>query len=133
VHSLDPATCPVSSVLEFLLGHFLPVVPCPVFVAAIAAFQTHMGGESLGKHHLVSHFIRGTLRMRPMSQVRVPSWDLSITLEGLSLALFEPLELAANMCIDLKMVFPLAITSPKRLGDLQALSVASSCIEFSPV
>ncbi len=33
-----------------------------VYVVAIAAYHTHLGGQSLGRHPLVSHFLCGTLR-----------------------------------------------------------------------
>ncbi len=35
-------------------------------------------------------------------------------------------------CLTLKALFLLAISSLKRIGDLQALSVAPSCLEFAP-
>jgi len=35
---------------------------------------------------------RGTLRLRPAVRTRVPTWDLAIVLEGLSLAPFELIE-----------------------------------------
>lgn len=65
-------------------------------------------------------FLHGTLRMRPAAQVRAPAWDLAVTLEGLSLAPFEPLDSALDKCIALKMAFLLVITSLKRVRDLQA-------------
>lgn len=60
----------------------------------------------------------------------VPSKDLTVVLEGLSVAPFEPLESASEKFLTLKVVFLLAIV--KRVGDLQALSVSSSCLEFAP-
>ncbi len=60
------------------------------------------------------------------------TWDLAIVLQGLSLAPFEPLEEAPAKFLTLKALFLLAISSLKRIGDLQALSVAPSCLEFAP-
>ena len=45
---------------------------------------------------------------------------------------FEPLESVSDQFLTLKTVFPLAISSLKRVGDLQALSVSPSCLEFAP-
>jgi hypothetical protein len=70
--------------------------------------------------------------MRPVIQSRVPSWDLTVVLEGLSLAPFEPLGEVSEKFLSFKVAFLLAITSLKRVGDLQALSVAPSCLEFAP-
>ncbi len=81
---------------------------------------------SLGRAPLVSRFIRGTLGLRPAA------WDLTIVLQGLSLAPFEPLEEVPAKFLTLKALFLLAISSLKRIEDLQALSVAPSCLEFSP-
>lgn len=47
--------------------------------------------------------------------------------EGLSEAPFEPIETVPEKCLRVKTVFLLAITSLKRVGDLQALSVSPTC------
>ncbi len=52
----------------------------------------------------------------------MPTWDLGIVLQGLSLAPFEPLEEVPDKFLTLKALFLLAISSLKRTGDLQALS-----------
>lgn len=81
--------------LEFLQDHFSAgLSPCTlkVYVADITAFHSLLGGGSLGKHHLVTRFLHGTLRMRPAAQVRILAWDLAVVLEGLSLTPFEPLD-----------------------------------------
>ncbi len=62
----------------------------------------------------------------------MPTWDLANVLQGLSLASFEPLEEVPAKFLTLKALFLLAISSLKRIGDLQALSVAPSCLEFAP-
>ncbi len=45
---------------------------------------------------------------------------------------FEPLESAPIRFLTLKMFFLMAITSLKRIGDLQALSISPSCLDFAP-
>ncbi len=95
-------------------------------MAAISAYHIPLGGMSLGRDPLVSRFLHGTLRLRPAAHTRVPTWDLTIVLQGLSLAPFEPLE----EFLTLKALFLLAISSLKRIGDLQALSVVPSCLEI---
>jgi len=56
----------------------------------------------------------------------------SFILEGLSMPPFEPIEEVSEKCITLKTTFPLTILSFKRFGDIQALSVSPSWLEFSP-
>ena len=55
-----------------------------------------------------------------------------IVLEGLSVAPFEPLESVSEKFLTFKTIFLLAISSLKRVGDLQALSVSPTCLEFAP-
>ncbi len=76
---------PVGSVLEFLEARFsagLTHSTLKVYVAA--AYHAPLGGQSLGRHPLITHFLRGALRLRSPVQSRVPrgtwpwSWRLSV-------------------------------------------------------
>ncbi len=132
---LDPVNFPVGTVLEFLQDRFttgLTPSTLKVYVAAISAYHIPLGGMSLRKDPLVSCFLHGTLRLRPAARTRVPTWDLAIVLQGLSMASFEPLEEVPAKFLTLKALFLLSISSLKRIEDLQALSVAPSCLEFAP-
>ncbi len=77
-------------------------------------------------------FIRGVRRLKPVRPMSVPSWDLSVVLEGLVTAPFEPLESASDRILTLKVTLLLALTSLKRVGDLQAFSVSETCMDFAP-
>ncbi len=81
---------------------------------------------------MVSAFMRGVRRLRPVRPMAVPSWDLSVVLEGLVTAPFEHLESASVRILTLKVVLLLALTSLKRVGDLQAFSVSETCMDFAP-
>ncbi|KAL0173005.1 hypothetical protein M9458_033316, partial [Cirrhinus mrigala] len=134
-HQQDPVNCPVGSVLEFLqdrLSAGLTHSPLKVYVAAIAAYHAPLGGLSVGKNPLVTRFLRGALRLRPPVRPRVPSWDLSVVLEALCLPPFEPIEEISDRHLSIKTVLLLALSSLKRVGDLQALSVAPSFLDFAP-
>ena len=132
---VDPVDCAVASVLEFLQDRFsagLTPSTLKVYVAAIGAFHSPLDGGPLGRHHLVARFLRGARRLRPAAHPRVPAWDLAVVLEGLAEAPFEPLESAEARNLTLKVAFLLAITSLRRVGDLQALAVTPTCLEFAP-
>ncbi len=87
----------------------------------------------LGRHRrMVSAFMRGVRRLRPVQPTAVPSWDLSVVLEELVTAPFEPLESASERILTLKVTLLLALTSLKRVGDLQAFSVSETCMDFAP-
>ncbi len=132
--AIDPVNCRVGPVLEFLqerLTAGAAATTLRVYVAAIAA-QRELDEIPLGRHRLVSAFMRGARRLRPVRPTAVPSWDLSVVLEGLVTAPFEPLESASDRILTLKVVLLLALTSLKRVGDLQAFSVSETCMDFAP-
>ncbi len=132
--AIDPVNCPVGPVLEFFqerLTAGAAATTLRVYVAAIAA-RRELDEIPLGRHRMVSAFMRGVRRLRPVRPTAVPSWDLSVVLEGLVTAPFEPLESASERILTLKVVLLLALTSLKRVGDLQAFSVSETCMDFSP-
>ncbi len=132
--AIDPVNCPVGPVLEFLqerLTTGAAATTLRVYVAAIAA-RRELDEIPLGRHRMVSAFMRGVRRLRPVRPTAVPSWDLSVVLEGLVTAPFEPLESASDRILTLKVVLLLALTSLKRVGDLQAFSVSETCMDFAP-
>ncbi len=132
---LDPVNCPVGTVLEFLqarLSAGLTHSTLKVYVAAISAYHASLGGQSVGRHPLVTRFLRGALRLRPPVRSRIPPWDLAVVLDALCRPPFEPIEEITDRHLTLKTVFLLAISSLKRVGDLQALSVAPTHLDFAP-
>jgi len=102
-----------------------------VYVATIPAYHVPLGGMSLGRNSLVTHFLHGTLRLRPAVLTRVPAWDLAMVLQGLSLGPFELIGEVPVKFLTLKTMFLLGISSLKRIRDLQALSVSPSCLDFA--
>ncbi|KAK3542105.1 hypothetical protein QTP86_014357, partial [Hemibagrus guttatus] len=131
----DPVYCLVGTVLGFLqsrLSRGLSPSTLKVYVAAIAANHTLVLGATLGMHTLVSHFLHSARRLRPSCRPRLPSWDLSVVLYELLEAPLEPMESASKKFLTLKTALRLALASLRRVGDLQALSVAPTCLEFSP-
>ncbi len=132
--AIDSVNCPVGPVLEFLQERLTAGVAATTlrfYVVAIAA-RRELDEIPLGKHRMVSAFMRGVRRLRPAHPMAVPSWDLSVVLEGLVTAPFEPLESAPERILTLKVPLLLALTSLKRVGDLQALSVSEMCMDFAP-
>ncbi|KAK3573995.1 hypothetical protein QTP86_034370, partial [Hemibagrus guttatus] len=66
------------------------------------------------------------------SAMQLPFWDLSVVLEWLLEAPFEPMESASERFLILKTALLLALASLRRVGHLQALSVTPTCLEFAP-
>ncbi len=132
----DPRRCTIGAVLSFLqerLERRLSPSTLKVYVAAIAAHHDAVDGRSLGKHDLIVRFLKGARRMNPSRPPLVPSWDLSIVLAGLQRGPFEPLDSVELKFLSLKTALLTALTSIKRVGDLQAFSVSEECLVFGPV
>ncbi|KAK0146328.1 hypothetical protein N1851_014351 [Merluccius polli] len=103
-----------------------------VYLAAISACHIGLGDKSPGQHPLVSSFMKGVRRKRPVSRPLVPLWDLSGVLEALTQHPFEPLEGVGLKFLSLKTALLLAVTTAKRVSDLQALSTRPACLQFAP-
>ncbi len=133
---LNCLSCTIGVVLSFLqerLERRLSPSTLKVYVAAIAAHHDAVDGRSLGEHDLIVRFLKGARRMNPSRPPLVPSWDLSIVLAGLQRGPFEPLDSVELKFLSLKTALLTALTSIKRVGDLQAFSVSEECLVFGPV
>ncbi|KAL0161811.1 hypothetical protein M9458_041207, partial [Cirrhinus mrigala] len=121
----NPASCDISVILSFLqelLDKGRSPSTLKVYVAAIAAFHAPIADQSIGRNNLVVRFLKGSRRINPSRPHTIPTWDLSTVLRALKN--LKPLTL--------KTALLLALVSVKRIGDLQALSLSPSCLEFGP-
>ncbi len=69
---------------------------------AISAYHTSLGGQSVYRNPLVTHFLRDALKLRPPVRSRVPPWDLAVVLEALCRPPFEPIEEISDHHLTLK-------------------------------
>ncbi len=125
---MDPVSFPIGPVLKLVAG--AAATTLRAYVAAIAA-RRELDEILLGRHRVVSAFIRGVRRLRPVCPIGVPSRDLLVVLEGLMVSPFEPLESAPERILTLKVTLLLALMSLKKVGDLQALSISEMCMDFA--
>ena len=79
----------------------------------------------------MSRSLRGAAKERPPHATEVPSWDFTVVLEALCSPLFEPLQRSDLKWLSVKTAFILAVMSAKRVGELQALSVARDCLRWT--
>ncbi len=131
--NIDPAGCGLEFILCFLqslLDSGRKVNTVRVYAAAISHFLNVVEGLSIGKHALVSQFLKGARRLHPERKLRSPSWDLPLVLQSLTEAPFEPLAQADLRSLSWKTVFLLAISSARRVGELHALSVSDDCLRW---
>ena len=76
----------------------------------------------LGGHHVLRDLIRSFVIERPHRPPMPPCWDLDIVLKYLMSSAYEPLESSDLRTLSKKTLFLLALTTAKRVGELQALS-----------
>jgi len=88
--------------------------------------------DRLSKHDWVKAFIKGAKRLCPSLKSILPVWDLQLVLQSLQSAPFEPLVSGTLARLSWKVAFLLAVTTAKRIGELQALSVSDRFLTISP-
>ncbi|KAK3541851.1 hypothetical protein QTP86_008056 [Hemibagrus guttatus] len=91
-----------------------------------------LGSREAGHEGILTHFLCSGRWLRPSCRPCLPSWDLSVVLDGLLEAPFEPMESASEKFLTLKMALLLALASLRWVRDLQALLVVPTFLEFAP-
>ncbi|XP_071975450.1 uncharacterized protein [Engystomops pustulosus] len=112
----------ILQVLEFLqrgLELGLSTSTLKVQVSALSAFFD----QPLIEHRWVKRFIKATSRLKPQTVKKSSAWDLTLVLNALMKEPFEPIDSSSIKNLTLKTVFLIAITSARRLGELQAISI----------
>ncbi|XP_071969993.1 uncharacterized protein [Engystomops pustulosus] len=109
-------------ILEFLQAGFdmgLKTSTLKVQIAALSVFFD----SSLADHRWIKRFVKATVRIRPSVKPSVAPWDLSLVLNFLTGPQFEPIESVSLRNLTLKTAFLIAITTARRIGEIQALSI----------
>ena len=114
--------------LQYLFEKGLAFSPIKIYAAAVSAGHAACEGGPIFSHPLVKRFLCGARRVRPVSHVGTPRWDLPTVLRGLSRDPFEPLSRAPLDALSFKTVLLLALVSAKPACELTALSVSLSCL-----
>lgn len=112
----------ISLILDFLQdGLDLGLSPntLRVQVSALSALYD----TSLSQVTWVSRFLNAADRLRPRIKNLCPPWNLNWVLNALTAAPFEPLAEIPIRLLTLKTIFLVAITSARRVSELQALSI----------
>ena len=99
-------------------------------MGAIAANHSLEAGHSIGRNDLVVKFLKGTRRLNSPCPQTVLCWDLSMVIGAIKRPPIEPISSANLRPLSLKMALLLALPLVKHVGDLQALSFSTSCLEF---
>ncbi len=100
-------------------------------MAAIAANHTLVAAQSVSNNDLVVKFLRGARRLNLLHPHTVPTLDLSTVLRAFQGPPFEMLQSADLQPLSLKTALLMALALVKRVGNLQALSLSTSCLEWA--
>ncbi|XP_068103054.1 uncharacterized protein [Hyperolius riggenbachi] len=111
-----------NSVLEFLQCGFQKGLSISTLKVQVSALSVYLE-RRLAEEEYVVRFFKATRRLRPVVQSKIPSWDLNTVLQALCELPFEPISDISDKLLTLKTAFLLAITTARRIGELQALSI----------
>ena len=129
---MSPVDCELNDVLQFLWDGFekkLAVSTLRSQWAAIKAFRNPWGNLQ-DKDELVSRLLRSFSLEKPVVKPLYPFWDLPLVLKALTSHPFEPLHSVDLKFLTLKVVFLIAITSARRIGELGALMAREPFVSF---
>ncbi|XP_068094727.1 uncharacterized protein [Hyperolius riggenbachi] len=109
--------------LEFLqagLEKGLSISTLKVQTAALSVFLQ----KRLAENEFFIRFFRAMSRIKPVFKSHVPPWDLNLVLQVLMSPPFEPIQEITEKLLTLKTAFLLAIATARRVGEIQAFSIA---------
>ena len=79
-------------------------------------------GRDLSASREITMLLRGFARSVDPAEIRAPQWDVSLVLQSLTKAPYEPMRSCDERLLAQKTLFLLALASAKRVGELHALS-----------
>ena len=126
--SLNPTTAPVAEVLDFLQeladnGRKCDTVKgyLTVISQRHSRIATENGSVRLSELQPVRTWVKGLSVVNPRPRLIVPAWSLDIVLSALKRPPYHPLEGLDLKHLTLRTVFLLAVTSARRVSEIQAL------------
>ena len=99
-----------------------------LFVSAVKGYSSALNsvlalkGRDLASSREITMFLRSFSRPVDPVELRLPAWDVALVLQSLNGALYEPLRTCDERFLAQKMLFLLALSPAKRIGELHALS-----------
>ena len=123
--SVAPVNASVPVVLDFLI-HLRQ--DKGLSVSAVRGYCTALNsvlalkGRDLAASREITTLLRSFARSVNPVELRPPAWDVSLVLQSLTGAPYEPLRTCEERFLAQKTLFLLALASAKRIGELHALS-----------
>lgn len=127
----DPIAPEPSQLLEFLQSGINKGLSSSTLKLQVSALSAKTGTR-WALHPLVIQFLRACLKIKPPKKPAFPSWDLSVVLDAFTNPPFTPSESISLWDLTLKLSFLIAITSAKRVSEIQALMASEPYLVFFP-
>ncbi|XP_071980822.1 uncharacterized protein [Engystomops pustulosus] len=120
----------ICQILDFLQEGFEKGLRPSTLRVQVSALSAYFD-TALTEHRWVKRFFQACSRLRPTVKDSSPQWDLSLVLDALTMGPFEPIDPSHMRFLTQKTAFLIAITSARRLGELQALSICEPYLSVS--
>ena len=123
--SVAPVNASVPVVVDFLIhlrqDKGLSVSAVKGYCSALNSVLA-LKGRDLAASREITTLLRSFARSVNPVELRPPAWDVSLVLQSLTAAPYEPLRTCEERFLAQKTLFLLALASAKRIGELHALS-----------
>ena len=123
--SVAPVNASVPVVVDFLIhlrqNKGLSVSAVKGYCSALNSVLA-LKGRDLAASREITTLLRSFARSVNPVELRPPAWDISLVLQSLTGAPYEPLRTCEERFLAQKTLFLLALASAKRIGELHALS-----------
>ncbi|KAF7253383.1 Serine/threonine-protein kinase PrkC [Varanus komodoensis] len=132
-HSFSPLVSSIEQILQFLLElHHSGLKPSSikVYTAAIAYYRGLVDRSPLFSHPILKRFLKGLYNLNPSIRPVMPTWGLSVVLQALMKAPFEPLATVDLRLVSWKTAFLVAVMSARRASELCARRVDPPYLNF---
>lgn len=127
---LSSSSCAAVRVLDFLRDGFVLGLAVSTLRAQWAAILAFRGSSVSCVSPLMARLLWSFLIQRPVSHSPVLAWDLPLVLQALTGPPFEPLLSVDLKFLSAKVLFLVAITSGRRVGELGALMASPPFLRF---
>ena len=132
VNPVHPPIRKVINYLQHLLSVHIKVATILTHISALSVCCDPIEGASIGCHPLVKTWVKGSKALNPRIRTLMPSWSLPVVLSALREQPYEPMAKADLKYVTLKTAFLIAITSARRISELQALCMAEPFLILNP-
>ena len=132
VNPVHPPIRKVINYLQHLLSVPIKVATILTHISALSVCCDPIEGASIGNHPMVKTWVKGSKALNPRIRTLMPAWSLPVILSALREQPYEPMAKADLKHLTLKTTFLLAITSARRISELQALCMAEPFLIINP-